>query len=205
MGEAADRAWARVRDRVVEVPHGCIYWVHGALTSDGYAKMGITVGKVHRTVRVHRWLVEQVYGPDPLPGHLVAAHLCNESACLNVRDHLRPISQSSNMRQMAAQGRSAGRAHVGWADTRGQLGRAMAIQAALRDGLDLDRLAAAMREGDPRPLVRAALADGYDAAAYLAAVEASQGIPGQLSLPLADGPARTREAEQIPPEQLSLF
>ncbi|GAB2718098.1 HNH endonuclease [Kitasatospora kifunensis] len=205
MGEAADRAWARVRDRVVEVPHGCFYWVHGALTSDGYAKMSVTVGGIERTVRVHRWLVEQVHGPDPLPGHLVAAHLCNESICLNVREHLRPISQSSNMRQMAAQGRSAGRAHVGWADTRGQLGRATAIQTALKDGLDLDRLAAAMREGDLRPLVRAALADGYDAAAYLAAVEASQSIPGQLSLPLAGGPERGREAEQAPPEQLSIF
>jgi hypothetical protein len=205
VAEAADRAWARVRDRVVEVPHGCIYWVHGALTSDGYAKMSITVEGVERTVRVHRWLVEQVHGPDPLPGHLVAAHLCNESLCLNVEQHLRPISQSSNMRQMAAQGRSAGRAHVGWADTRGQLGRARAIQAALKDGLDLDRLAAAMRDGDPRPLVRAALADGYDAAAYLAAVEASQGIPGQLSLPLADSREGTRRSGRNPPEQLSLF
>ncbi|MFH9871604.1 HNH endonuclease [Streptomyces lydicus] len=176
----AERALAYVTARSVLVPHGCRYWT-GALTSDGYAKAVVTAEGRERTVRVHRWLYEQLVGPAPLPASSVVAHACNESLCVNL-EHLSGASQRANLAQMAAQGRSAGRAHHGRADTRGPLGRAQAIQAALRDGLDLPALAVAMREGDPRPLVRHALADGYDPSAYLAAVEASDPSAAQLPL-----------------------
>lgn len=180
MVSPAERAQAYVHARSVLVPHGCRFWM-SALTSDGYAKAVVTAEGRERTVRVHRWLYEQTVGPDPLPASTVTAHSCNESLCVEVT-HLSGATQRTNLAQMAAQGRSAGRAHHGRADTRGPLGRAQAIQAALRDGLDPPALAAAMREGDPRPLVRQALAGGYDADAYLAAVEASDPSAAQLPL-----------------------
>ncbi|MFL4496517.1 HNH endonuclease [Streptomyces sp. VTCC 41912] len=175
-----EHALAYVQARSIRVPHGCRYWM-AALTSDGYAKAVITTEGRERTVRVHRWLYEQVVGPNPLPAAIVTAHACNEALCVEAT-HLSGATQRTNLAQMAAQGRSAGRAHHGRADTRGPLGRAQAIQAALRDGLDLPALAAAMREGDPRPLVRQALAHGYKAEAYLAAVEASDPSAAQLPL-----------------------
>ncbi|MFG3229396.1 HNH endonuclease [Kitasatospora sp. NPDC048194] len=181
MDSRAEQALAYVAERSILVPHGCRYWTQ-SLTSDGYAKATITVAKdTERTVRVHRWLVEEVRGPRPMPAALKIAHACNESLCIEL-DHLAAGSQLANLRQMAAQGRSAGRAHVGTGDSRGPLGRAQAIQAALRDGLDLPTLAAAMLAGEVRPLVREALAGGYDAEAYLAAVEASD--PSRSQLPL---------------------
>ncbi|MFE3505941.1 HNH endonuclease [Kitasatospora sp. NPDC059160] len=180
MASRAEQALAYAAERSILVPHGCRYWTQ-SLTSDGYAKATITEDGRERTVRVHRWLVEEVRGPRPMPAVLKIAHGCNESLCIEL-GHLAAGSQLANLRQMAAQGRSAGRAHVGTADSRGPLGRAQAIQAALRDGLDLPVLAAAMRAGEVRPLVREALAGGYDAETYLAAVEASD--PSRSQLPL---------------------
>ncbi|WP_329492570.1 HNH endonuclease (plasmid) [Kitasatospora sp. NBC_01246] len=176
----AERALAYVAERSVLVPHGCRFW-SAALTSKGYAKAVITESGRERTVRVHRWLVEQVAGPDPLPPELKVAHGCNESLCVQI-DHLAAVSQRANLQQMARENRAAGRAHVGVADTRGSLGRAQAIQAALREGLDLPALAAAMLAGEARPLVREVLERGYDPAAYLAAVAASDPTRGQLPL-----------------------
>jgi hypothetical protein len=178
----AEAALARIAPHIVAVPHGCWLWVGRSLTSDGYAKLAVTRDGRERTVRVHRWLVEQLHGPDPLPADVVTAHACNETICVNARDHVRAVTQRTNLQQMAREGRAAGRAHQGLADLRGALGRARALQAALRGGLDLDALAAAMREGDPRPLVRQALAHGYDADAYLEAVAASDPTAGQLPL-----------------------
>ncbi|MFE2917475.1 HNH endonuclease [Kitasatospora indigofera] len=176
----AERALAYVAERSVLVPHGCRYWT-AALTSKGYAKAVVTEAGRERTVRVHRWLIEQVVGPDPLPPQLKAAHGCNESSCTQI-DHLSAVSQRANLQQMARENRAAGRAHTGVADTRGSLGRAQAIQAALRNGLDLPALAAAMLAGEARPLVREALERGYDPATYLAAVADSGPTRGQLPL-----------------------
>ncbi|MDH6711336.1 hypothetical protein P3T27_008094 [Kitasatospora sp. MAA19] len=205
----AERALHYVEKRSVLVPHGCRYWTHRSLTSDGYGKAVVTENGRERTVRVHRWLFEQVQGPDPLPPELKCAHGCNESLCVEIT-HLSAVSQLANLRQMAAQNRSAGRAHRGHADTRGPLGRALAIQAALRNGLDLAALAAAMLAGEARPLVRQALADGYSAESYLAAVDASDPSTAQLPLFPANGsgsgPSREEaESSDSIPGQLSLF
>lgn len=97
----AERALAYVTARSVLVPHGCRYWVN-ALTDDGYAKAVITEGGRERTVRVHRWLYEQVVGPAPLPASSVVAHACNESLCVRL-EHLSGASQRANLAQMAAQ------------------------------------------------------------------------------------------------------
>jgi hypothetical protein len=202
MTRTAEQALRYVAARSILVPHGCRYWTSRSLTTDGYAKAVITRAKVERTVRVHRWLYEQVRGPDPLPDTLVVTHQCNETLCVNI-EHLADATQRTNLRQMAAQGRSAGRAHHGLADTRGPLGRAQAIQAVLRDGLDLDALAAAMRAGDPRPLVQTALANGYDAATYLAAVKASD--PSTALIPLFPVVGDDTEPSSTNEGQLPLF
>jgi hypothetical protein len=194
-----ERALAYVAERSILVPHGCRYWAR-ALTTDGYAKAVVTEDGCERTVRVHRWLMEQMHGP--LPPLTITAHSCNESLCVHL-DHLSSATQRTNMRQMSNQGRAAGRAHLGYADTRGSLGRAQDIQAALRDGLDLDALAAALLAGEARPLVRAALANGYSAEAYLAAVKASD--PSSALVPLFPAD-ETDDAPAVPDtEQMSLF
>ncbi|KUF20147.1 HNH endonuclease [Streptomyces silvensis] len=200
MVRGVDRAQAYVAERSTLVPHGCRFWGR-SLTTDGYAKCVVTEAGRERTVRVHRWLMEQVHGP--LPPGTITAHSCNESLCVEL-DHLSSATQRTNMRQMSDQNRAAGRAHLGYADTRGSLGRAQAIQAALRDGLDLDALAAAMLAGEARPLVRQALMNGYDAEAYLAAVRASD--PSSAFVPLFT--AEAAEGSRSAPEedgQMSLF
>ncbi|MEV4042843.1 HNH endonuclease [Streptomyces sp. NPDC049744] len=199
MGRDVERALDYVAERSILVPHGCRLWTR-SLTTDGYAKAVVTEAGRERTVRVHRWLMEQVHGP--LPKHAITAHSCNESLCVHI-DHLSSATQRTNMRQMADQGRAAGRAHLGYADTRGSLGRAQALQAALREGLDLDALAAAMLEGEARPLVRKALAGGYDAEAYLAAVRASDPSAAMVPLFSADHGVAAPEAEDD--GQMSLF
>jgi hypothetical protein len=194
-----ERALDYVAQRSILVPHGCRFWTK-ALTTDGYAKAVVTEAGRERTVRVHRWLMEQVHGPIP-PG-AITAHSCNESLCVHI-DHLSNATQRTNMRQMADQGRAAGRAHLGNADTRGSLGRAQAIQAALREGLDLEALTAAMLDGEIRPLVRKALAAGYDAEAYLAAVRASD--PSAALVPLFPTDITDEGPENLDDEQMSLF
>ncbi|MFJ5645875.1 HNH endonuclease [Streptomyces sp. NPDC093223] len=199
MERDVERALAYVAARSIQVPHGCIYWIK-ALTTDGYAKAVVTEGGRERTVRVHRWLMEQVHGP--LPAHTITAHSCNESLCVHL-DHLSNATQRTNMRQMSDQGRAGGRVHLGHADTRGSLGRAQAIQAALRNGLDLDALAAAMLAGEARPLVRSALTAGYDADAYLAAVQASD--PSAVLVPLFPADEADEAPRNANTEQMSLF
>lgn len=199
MGNDTERALAYVAERSILVPHGCLLWTR-SLTTDGYAKAVMTEAGRERTVRVHRWLMEQVHGP--LPAHAITAHACNESLCVNI-DHLASATQRTNMRQMANQGRAAGRAHLGYADTRGSLGRAQALQTALRDGLNLEALAAAMLEGEARPLVRKALAGGYDAQTYLAAVRASDPSAAMVPLFSADHSPTGPDIEDE--GQLSLF
>lgn len=199
MGRDVERALDYVAERSILVPHGCRLWIR-SLTTDGYAKAVVTEAGRERTVRVHRWLMEQVHGP--LPKHAITAHSCNESLCVHI-DHLSSATQRTNMRQMADQGRAAGRAHLGYADTRGSLGRAQALQAALREGLDLDALAAAMLEGEARPLVRKALAGGYDAEVYLAAVRASDPSAAMVPLFSADHGVAAPEVEDD--GQMSLF
>lgn len=199
MGRDIERALDYVAQRSILVPHGCRYWLR-SLTTDGYAKAVVTEAGRERTVRVHRWLMEQAHGP--LPSQAITAHSCNESLCVHL-DHLASATQRTNMRQMSNQGRAAGRAHLGYADTRGSLGRAQDIQAALRDGPDLDALAAALLAGEARPLVRAALANGYNAEAYLAAVQASD--PSSALVPLFPAD-ETDDAPDAPDtEQMSLF
>lgn len=182
MDRDAERALAYVAERSILVPHGCRYWLR-SLTTDGYAKAVVTEAGRERTVRVHRWLMEQMHGPIPV--RVITAHSCNESLCVEA-DHLSNATQRTNMRQMADQGRAAGRAHHGQADTRGSLGRAQALQGALREGLDLEALAAAMLEGEARPRVRKALEGGYDAETYLNAVRASDPSTTRMALFPAD-------------------
>ncbi|RPK32391.1 hypothetical protein EES39_38555 [Streptomyces sp. ADI92-24] len=199
MGGSIERALEYVAERSILVPHGCRYWTR-SLTTDGYAKAVVTESGCERTVRVHRWLMEQVHGP--LPSRAITAHSCNESLCVHI-DHLSNATQRTNMRQMADQGRAAGRAHLGYADTRGSLGRAQAIQAALREGLDLEALAVAMMDGEARPLVRKALRAGYDAEAYLAAVRASD--PSAALIPLFPADDADEAPEVLDDGQMSLF
>ncbi|MET8824019.1 HNH endonuclease [Streptomyces rochei] len=199
MGRDTERALDYVAERSILVPHGCALWMR-SLTTDGYAKAVVTEAGRERTVRVHRWLMEQVHGP--LPARAITAHSCNESLCVHI-DHLSSATQRTNMRQMADQGRAAGRAHLGYADTRGSLGRAQALQAALRGGLDLEALAAAMLEGEARPLVRKALARGYDAEAYLAAVRASD--PSAAMVPLFPADHSVVAPDDEDDGQMSLF
>ncbi|MER6256258.1 HNH endonuclease [Streptomyces sp. NPDC001584] len=197
MGRDAEQAMEYVAERSILVPHGCRYWLR-SLTTDGYGKAVVTEAGRERTVRVHRWLMEQVHGP--IPARAITAHSCNESLCVEL-NHLSNATQRTNMRQMSDQGRAAGRAHLGHADTRGSLGRAQALQDALREGLDLEALAAAMLQGEVRPLVRRSLLGGYDAEGYLAAVHASDPSAAMVALFPADMSVEADEDDG----QMSLF
>jgi hypothetical protein len=134
----------RFLDKVVAVPGWCDFWV-GAIADDGYGRWTADDG---HTVAPHRWLWEQLHGP--IPAGLYLLHSCDETSCVTVRAHLRLGTQAENQAQMSRRHRGAGPWHVGLADTRGPAGRARAIRAALRDGYDADRLAAALDAGDPR-------------------------------------------------------
>jgi hypothetical protein len=118
---------------------GCHWWV-GALGDDGYGRWYAEPGLI---VRPHRWLWEAWHWP--LPRDRVVIHeVCDEPSCVRL-DHLKEGSQTDNLMMTARWARDgnrwrAGRGH----DRRWMAARSRAIRAALHDGYDPVRLAAAL-------------------------------------------------------------
>lgn len=81
--------------REVVIPYEgdeCIVWPYGR-TEQGYARITYN----HKTVKAHRRVCEEVYGPPPTPKH-EAAHSCGNGAggCVTKR-HLRWATRKENM------------------------------------------------------------------------------------------------------------
>lgn len=126
-------------------PGGCSYWI-GAIADDGYGRVQAAIGVGSPTVAAHTFLWELRHGPVPAGKRLL--HRCDETSCVD-DTHLEAGTQSENIRQMIRRGRSPRRGHAGNTDTRGAARRARAIAAALRNGWDEAAYTAAVAGGDP--------------------------------------------------------
>jgi hypothetical protein len=136
----------------------------GAIGDDGYGRFQAGTRPAARTVRPHAWVFERATGMRPVRLRLL--HSCDETGCVAL-EHLTVGTQAENVAQMHRRGRGW-RRHTGTADLRGPAGRARAI--------------------------RAALAAGWDEAAFTAAVAAGDPFGRQLALPVVVGIATTAQA-----------
>ena len=68
----------------------CWLWI-GDIDRDGYGR----VGTASRTRRAHRWLYERLV--CPVPRELTLDHLCRVKNCVNVFDHLEPVTVAVNI------------------------------------------------------------------------------------------------------------
>lgn len=75
----------------------CREW-QGSRTHNGYGERHIKVDGKWKTVRLHRWVVEQIEGP--IPEGMVVMHLCHNRRCFRY-DHLQVGTQSENLRMSA--------------------------------------------------------------------------------------------------------
>jgi hypothetical protein len=117
----------------------------GAIGDDGYGRFQAGSGPTARTVRPHVRVFELTHGLRPVRVPLL--HSCDETGCVAV-DHLTVGTQALNVAQMHRRGRGY-RRHTSVVDVRGPAGRARAIRAALADGWDQAAFRAAIAVGDP--------------------------------------------------------
>lgn len=136
-------------------PGGCHHWI-GAIGDDGYGRFRSGAGRSARTVRPHLRVFELARGLRPVRVPLL--HSCDETGCVAL-EHLHVGTQAQNMAQQLHRRGRRGRRHTSVVDLRGPAGRARAI--------------------------RAALAGGWDQAAYTTAVTAGNPYADQLTLPVA--------------------
>ena len=78
----------------------CREW-QGPKAHNGY---GLRWTSKFTSRRVHRQIMEMVYGPEAIKGKVVM-HLCDNPSCFRF-DHLRIASQSDNMQDCATKGRT---------------------------------------------------------------------------------------------------
>jgi len=117
----------------------------GAIGDDGYGRFQAGTRPAARTVRPHAWVFERATGMRPIRLRLL--HSCDETGCVAL-EHLTVGTQAENVAQMHRRGRGW-RRHTGTADLRGPAGRARAIRAALAAGWDEAAFTAAVAAGDP--------------------------------------------------------
>src|SRR5450756_1846421 len=117
----------------------------GAIGDDGYGRFQAGARPAARTVRPHAWVFERATGMRPVRLRLL--HSCDETGCVAL-EHLTVGTQAENVAQMHRRGRGW-RRHTGTADPRGPAGRARAIRAALAAGWDEAAFTAAVAAGDP--------------------------------------------------------
>jgi hypothetical protein len=140
------RTIANFHAKIVTTPR-CHWWTGAVSHPDGYGRICYRSGNVQRTLSTHRFALFIASGS--LDAAMVAEHMCNETLCVRVHpEHVKPSTQRSNVNYAVAQGRHRG-PHPGDIDPRGRYKRALAIRAALVDGYDPERLAAAMQTPPP--------------------------------------------------------
>ena len=89
----------RLMRRVVKQANNCWVW-QGALKSNGYGNMGVTIARgEHVVVPVHRVAYELFIGP--IPEGCEIDHLCNNKPCVNP-DHLEAVPHRVNARRREA-------------------------------------------------------------------------------------------------------
>ena len=94
---AEERFWKAIRKS--NESGACWEWI-GRTNADGYGSFRIGCRKEYKAHRL-MWFIIKGKFPD---GHLL--HSCDNPACVRI-EHLREGTQSENMRDMAAKGRSA--------------------------------------------------------------------------------------------------
>lgn len=121
---------------------GCIYWVGAISSPDGYGRVNYARHHAQRTVSAHRFALELVHGL--LPEDFVGAHNCDQPLCVRVHpDHLTLATQRDNVRHAIAVGHHRGPLAL-HPDGHTRYQRSLAVRAALADGYNPDRLAAAI-------------------------------------------------------------
>jgi hypothetical protein len=157
--ETVTRFWAKV----TRTP-GCWWWGGAVSHPDGYGRITFTQDRTRRTLSAHRFAL--LLDQGQLRHETFVEHHCNETLCVRVHpDHIRPGTQSSNLRYAVALGRHRG-SLPGNIDPRGRHARALAIRSALAHGYNPLTLAVA-RDPHPNPAL-------FD----LAALPAPRGVVG---------------------------
>lgn len=137
------RFWAKV----TRTP-GCWWWGGAVSNPDGYGRITWTEDGIRRSLSAHRFALLLSLGA--LTHETFVEHYCNETLCVRVHpDHIRPGTQTTNLRYAVALGRHRGSA-PGGGDPRGRHVRALAIRTALAAGYDPLALAYA-RDPNPSP------------------------------------------------------
>lgn len=123
---------ARFWAKVVRSPQ-CWFWVGAISRPDGYGRFTFQRDNRQRTVLAHRFAL-LIDGVD-LTGRVVAEHECNEPLCVRVgAGHVRVSTQSDNLRYAVRNGRHDGNRVASVSTHRAQ--RSVRIRAAIKDGWD---------------------------------------------------------------------
>jgi len=131
--------------KVTRTPE-CWWWCGAVSNPDGYGRITWTQDGTRRSLSAHRFALLLYLGR--LDHDTFVEHYCNETLCVRVdAQHIRPGTQSANLRYAVALGRHRG-SLPGAGDPRGRHARALAIRTALATGYDPVTLADAR---DPHP------------------------------------------------------
>lgn len=106
----------------------CLWWV-GAISGHGHGRFWVATGRV---VVAHRFAYGRAHGAAALEAAQVLSHLCDNPLCQYL-EHLTPTTNAENRASWAVRRLTPGSPHR---DTRGSLGRALAVRQALFDGID---------------------------------------------------------------------
>ena len=100
------RVERRLRDYPPPTPQPtpCVLW-QGPVDRYGYGALKVRVNGVLKSMKAHRWVMEQVLGERLLPSQVVL-HACDNPPCFAVA-HLSIGSIADNNRDMLAKGRAS--------------------------------------------------------------------------------------------------
>lgn len=102
-GERNARQRERIKRHVVITESGCWQWQGSVEKSWGHGKIWVSCGpRNKRKISLHRFAYQIFIGRIP-EGKFIL-HSCDNSGCCNP-EHLRPGTQSENIREMYAKGR----------------------------------------------------------------------------------------------------
>src|SRR5574341_701009 len=90
---AMQRFWNKVK---IAGPDECWIWI-GAVSDNGYGKIGRRKGLKYTSEYAHRMSYELTYGPILGPRNSVVNHICSNRLCVNPA-HLELVEQAQNVR-----------------------------------------------------------------------------------------------------------